>query len=168
MHAISGDAAPMAQGFSDPWPRSCWRVSSRIRSSPRWEASTSSRRALSRGTRCPAGTGSDIATSATSRSTICAGWVAIEGHASNDEPGGQALSEARAKAVLARMTAAGIDPKRLVVHGFGSARPVDDNKTNEGRERNRRVEFRIVQEGDPAATGDASCSPGSPSGRSGD
>jgi outer membrane protein OmpA-like peptidoglycan-associated protein len=94
--------------------------------------------------------------------------VAIEGHASNDEPGAQALSEARAKAVLARMTAAGIDPKRLVMHGFGSTRPVDDNKTNEGRERNRRVEFRIVQDGEPTATGDASCSPGSPSGRSSD
>ena len=94
--------------------------------------------------------------------------VAIEGHASNDEPGGQALSEARARAVLARMTAAGIDPKRLVVRGFGSAHPVDDNKTSEGRARNRRVEFRIVHQGEPTATGDATCSPGSPSGRSGD
>jgi outer membrane protein OmpA-like peptidoglycan-associated protein len=78
--------------------------------------------------------------------------VAIEGHASTDEPGAQALSEARARAVVARMVAAGIDPKRLVVHGLGASRPIEDNKTSEGRERNRRVEFRIVQQGDPQAT----------------
>jgi outer membrane protein OmpA-like peptidoglycan-associated protein len=72
--------------------------------------------------------------------------VAIEGHASTDEPAAPALSEARARAVLARMVAAGIDPKRLVVHGLGSSRPLDDGKTSEGRERNRRVEFRIVEQ----------------------
>jgi len=76
--------------------------------------------------------------------------VAIEGHASADEPAAQTLSEARGRAVLARMVAAGIDPKRLVVHGLGSSHPIDDGKTSEGRERNRRVEFRVVQQDEPA------------------
>lgn len=91
--------------------------------------------------------------------------VAIEGHASADEPGAQALSEARAKAVLARMVAAGIDPARLVTHGYAASRPIDENTTSEGRARNRRVEFRIVDEAEPAASQDAACPNGPPRAR---
>jgi OmpA-OmpF porin, OOP family len=94
--------------------------------------------------------------------------VAIEGHASSDETGAQALSETRARAVLARITAAGIDPKRLVVRGYGSTRPIDDNKTSDGRAHNRRVEFRVLADGDSTAASNASCAPGaSPSSRPG-
>jgi outer membrane protein OmpA-like peptidoglycan-associated protein len=89
--------------------------------------------------------------------------IAIEGHASTDEPAAQQLSEARAKAVVARMVAAGIDPKRLVARGFGASRPIEENKTTEGRARNRRVEFRIVDEAEASASRDASCPPGPPS-----
>jgi outer membrane protein OmpA-like peptidoglycan-associated protein len=94
--------------------------------------------------------------------------VAVEGHASSDEPGAQALSETRAKAVLARITAAGIDPQRLVVRGYGSTRPIDDNKTSDGRAHNRRVEFRVLADGDSTAASNVSCAPGaSPSSRPG-
>jgi outer membrane protein OmpA-like peptidoglycan-associated protein len=88
--------------------------------------------------------------------------VAVEGHASADEPSAQLLSEARAKAVVARMVAAGIDPKRLVARGYGASRPLDENKTSEGRARNRRVEFRILDEAKASASRDASCPSGPP------
>jgi outer membrane protein OmpA-like peptidoglycan-associated protein len=72
--------------------------------------------------------------------------VAIEGHASSDEPDAQRLSEARANAVLDRMVAAGIDQKRLVSRGYGSTRPIADPQTEDGRTRNRRVEFKVLDE----------------------
>ena len=34
----------------------------------------------------------------------------------------------------------GIDPKRITAKGFGSKRPVADNRTEEGRRKNRRIE----------------------------
>jgi outer membrane protein OmpA-like peptidoglycan-associated protein len=88
--------------------------------------------------------------------------IAVEGHASADEPSAQDLSEARAKAVVARMVAAGIDPKRLVSRGYAASRPIDENKTSEGRARNRRVEFRILDEAEASASRDASCPSGPP------
>ncbi|HEX8791272.1 MAG TPA: OmpA family protein [Polyangiaceae bacterium] len=89
--------------------------------------------------------------------------LAIEGHASSDEASAQALSEARAKAVLARLVAGGIDAKRLIARGLGASRPIDDDKTSEGRARNRRVEFRIVDPTEASASRDASCPPAPPS-----
>jgi outer membrane protein OmpA-like peptidoglycan-associated protein len=72
--------------------------------------------------------------------------VEIGGHASSDEPAAQGLSEKRSGAVVRRMVSAGIDPKRLVVRAYGATKPIDDNKTETGRERNRRVEYRILEE----------------------
>jgi OOP family OmpA-OmpF porin len=46
----------------------------------------------------------------------------------------------------------GVHKDRLSSKGFGSAEPIADNNTDEGREKNRRVEFTIV---DPPAAGGA-------------
>jgi OOP family OmpA-OmpF porin len=54
------------------------------------------------------------------------------------------LSQQRADAVLTFLAGQGIDRGRLVARGYGEGQPVDDNGTNAGRERNRRVEFRIL------------------------
>ena len=54
------------------------------------------------------------------------------------------LSQQRADAVKVYLTAHGIDGGRLVTKGFGQENPVGDNKTEEGRHQNRRVEFKIV------------------------
>ena len=54
------------------------------------------------------------------------------------------LSRARAEAVKAYLIQKGITPERIITNGLGDAQPVADNETPEGRTRNRRIEFRIV------------------------
>jgi len=56
----------------------------------------------------------------------------------------QALSERRAIAVRDAMLAAGVDRGRMVAKGYGEARPLADNTTEQGRKVNRRIEFTIL------------------------
>ena len=56
-----------------------------------------------------------------------------------------ALSQARSEAVVGALIRRGVAPDRLVARGFGPNRPVATNNTAAGREKNRRVEFRVVQ-----------------------
>ncbi|QQS48432.1 MAG: OmpA family protein [Acidobacteriota bacterium] len=69
--------------------------------------------------------------------------VGVEGHTDNtgNPASNKTLSEARAKSVAAALTAAGISPSRLESAGFGQERPIADNRTEEGRAKNRRVEI---------------------------
>ena len=53
------------------------------------------------------------------------------------------LSQRRAAAVMNFLIEQGIAPSRLKSAGFGESRPLADNETEEGRERNRRVELNI-------------------------
>ena len=57
------------------------------------------------------------------------------------------LSEARAHAVMSWLIAHGVDGGRLSARGYGQSRPLADNHTEEGRARNRRVEFLISRRG---------------------
>ena len=58
----------------------------------------------------------------------------------------QKLSERRANIVDQYLTSHGIDASRITaVKGFGENDPVDTNKTDAGRQRNRRVEFKVEQ-----------------------
>jgi chemotaxis protein MotB len=57
------------------------------------------------------------------------------------------LSTARASAAVRFLTeAAGVDPRRLGIVGYGEYRPIADNATAEGRARNRRIAITILSE----------------------
>jgi OOP family OmpA-OmpF porin len=56
----------------------------------------------------------------------------------------QKLSEKRAQAVKDYLTGKGIDASRVYVEGKGEKQPVADNKTADGRAKNRRVEIEVV------------------------
>ena len=60
----------------------------------------------------------------------------------------QELSQRRTESVVREMVKQGIDPKRLYAQGFGLSRPVASNETEEGRQKNRRVEFVFTLPGD--------------------
>ncbi|MBQ3617672.1 MAG: OmpA family protein, partial [Bacteroidales bacterium] len=51
------------------------------------------------------------------------------------------LSEQRAKAIVAKMVEMGIASNRLTAVGKGQSAPIADNSSDEGRAKNRRVEF---------------------------
>jgi outer membrane protein OmpA-like peptidoglycan-associated protein len=73
--------------------------------------------------------------------------IEISGHTDNigDPAANQKLSEQRAKAVVDFLISNGIDKSRLVAKGYGSTMPVESNETPEGRQANRRTEFKIIQ-----------------------
>ncbi len=55
------------------------------------------------------------------------------------------LSKARAEAVKDYLVKKGIDPSRITTRGYGPDKPVASNDTKDGRAKNRRIEFRILQ-----------------------
>lgn len=73
--------------------------------------------------------------------------VAIHGHTDNigDSNENLVLSENRAKEVFNYLILEDIDPTRLSFKGFGASKPIADNKTEEGRAKNRRTEFVVVE-----------------------
>ena len=72
--------------------------------------------------------------------------IRIEGHASSEgnDKYNKDLSDRRAKAVMDFLVNVGVDEARMEAIGFGEERPIADNESEEGREKNRRVEFNIV------------------------
>ncbi len=55
-----------------------------------------------------------------------------------------ALSQARAEAVVNALLARRVLTSHLVARGYGESQPIADNKTQEGRTANRRIEFRLI------------------------
>jgi len=56
-----------------------------------------------------------------------------------------ALSEKRAGAVAEYLFGKGIFKERITVFGYGETKPIASNDTDEGRQKNRRVEFKIIK-----------------------
>ena len=56
----------------------------------------------------------------------------------------QALSVRRAESVKAYLVSKGIEANRVYTEGKGKKQPVADNKTREGRAKNRRVEIEVI------------------------
>jgi OOP family OmpA-OmpF porin len=71
--------------------------------------------------------------------------VVIEGHTCSigTEQYNLGLSQRRAESVKKFLVNSGIEPARLKTVGYGESRPIADNKTKEGRQRNRRVTAEI-------------------------
>jgi OOP family OmpA-OmpF porin len=78
--------------------------------------------------------------------------VVVEGHASleNDTAAARQynklLSDKRAEAVKTYLISQGVEAGRLDHKGYGVEKPLDSNDTEDGREKNRRVEFTISEQ----------------------
>lgn len=72
--------------------------------------------------------------------------VEIGGHTDNSGSAAhnRELSEKRARSVYEFMVNHGIEKSRLSLKGYGPDRPLAPNETEEGRQKNRRIEFRIL------------------------
>ena len=72
--------------------------------------------------------------------------VEISGHTDNVGPDSynQKLSENRAQAVVNYLMKNGISGSRMTFKGYGETMPIATNKTDEGRQLNRRTEFKVV------------------------
>ncbi len=84
----------------------------------------------------------------TARAAVdCPGRLRVEGHTDNSgsDEVNENLSHRRAEAVRAALIQRGVGPSRIIAAGYGSARPIGDNDTEEGRALNRRIEIRIVR-----------------------
>jgi outer membrane protein OmpA-like peptidoglycan-associated protein len=75
--------------------------------------------------------------------------IEIRGH--TDNTGGEEfnmqLSQNRARAVFDFLVAEGISRDRLRYKGYGFSEPLSDNESEEGRQRNRRTEIKILDTG---------------------
>ena len=85
--------------------------------------------------------------------------IEVQGH--TDEVGtaddNRHLGQARAAAVVGWLVEHGVKRERVVAKGYGSDRPIADNTNEGGRQKNRRVEFRVLRrrpaDADPKAAG---------------
>ena len=56
------------------------------------------------------------------------------------------LSKKRAESVKRFLISKGVDESKLTIKFFGETDPIADNKTAEGRQKNRRVEMKVIFE----------------------
>ncbi len=72
--------------------------------------------------------------------------LAVTGHtdSTGNEKSNQALSERRAKSVVAYLVSQGVDAGALSAKGVGSAEPIADNVTDQGKFKNRRISFAVA------------------------
>jgi outer membrane protein OmpA-like peptidoglycan-associated protein len=97
--------------------------------------------------------------------------LVVEGHTDNvgKKAKNKKLSETRAESVMSYLDGQGVVRARMTGVGYADDRPVGDNKTDEGRQANRRVEIQISaneklqqqaqQQGQPAAQGQRAAAP---------
>jgi OOP family OmpA-OmpF porin len=70
----------------------------------------------------------------------------VQGHTDSQgrEEMNLSLSQARAESVLNELRARRVLTSNFIAKGYGEAQPVADNDTEEGREANRRIDFRLI------------------------
>ncbi|NUQ74372.1 MAG: OmpA family protein [Polyangiaceae bacterium] len=73
--------------------------------------------------------------------------VEVQGH--TDNRGGvkynERLSQDRSNAVMKALVKRGVDAGRMTAKGYGPHQPIADNDSEEGRQKNRRVQFKITE-----------------------
>jgi len=86
--------------------------------------------------------------------------VEVGGHTDNVGAaiGNRKLAQKRAAAVVKYLVGKGVEKSRLTAKGYGPDKPIADNKTAEGKQKNRRVEFLILQP-PPKPAGQAPAAP---------
>ena len=74
--------------------------------------------------------------------------IEVAGHTDTDgdNAANQSLSEKRAQAVVDYLVKAGLPASRFTATGFGSAQPVAANDSDDGKARNRRIEFLVKEQ----------------------
>lgn len=82
--------------------------------------------------------------------------IRVDGHTDSDHTDAYNLnlSRKRAKAVRSFLIKQGIKSRRLTAKGFGETTPIADNTTEEGKAKNRRVEFLILERDEAPAVED--------------
>jgi outer membrane protein OmpA-like peptidoglycan-associated protein len=72
--------------------------------------------------------------------------VEIQGHTDNNgtPESNKTLSQDRANAVKRYLSAGGVSEARMTAVGYGQELPLADNKTEAGKTKNRRVDFKLV------------------------
>ena len=72
--------------------------------------------------------------------------IEVGGHtdSSGDPETNEILAQDRADSVLGSLVAAGIEERRLVAVGYGDSQPIASNELPDGRARNRRIEFLVL------------------------
>ena len=80
----------------------------------------------------------------------------IGGHTDSQgrETMNQQLSQSRAQTVLNELRMRRVLTGEITAVGYGESEPIADNDTEEGREANRRIEFKVLHEEDGAPEGD--------------
>jgi len=90
----------------------------------------------------------DLLNSLASAANQCSAFkINIQGHTDSDgsDDYNQRLSEARANLVVAFLSENGVEISRMSATGFGETQPIADNTTDEGKARNRRIEFIVTE-----------------------
>jgi len=74
--------------------------------------------------------------------------IEIGGHTDNvgDDKSNQLLSQRRAEAVKQYLVKKGIKADRIQIKGYGESMPIANNDTDEGRQKNRRTEVKVISE----------------------
>ena len=72
--------------------------------------------------------------------------IQVSGHTDNvgDDDANMILSKKRSESVKRFLTQKGIDEGRIKTLYFGEMQPIEENATAAGRQKNRRVEFKII------------------------
>jgi outer membrane protein OmpA-like peptidoglycan-associated protein len=74
--------------------------------------------------------------------------IEIGGHTDNvgKDESNITLSQNRANAIKQYLVKKGINADRIIAKGYGESQPIATNDTDEGRQKNRRTEIKIIKE----------------------